>query len=48
MLISPSGKPDEHLRNLALIARSVGTNAKRTDLLKAETAEALFEALASS
>ena len=45
MLISPSGRPDEHLKNLAQIARLVGTNAKRADLLKMESADELFEAI---
>lgn len=47
MLISPTGKPDEHLRNLARIAKLVGTDAKRAKLLSATTADALYEMITS-
>ncbi len=47
MLISPAGKPDEHLRNLAHIARLLGKNAKRADLLQAASAEELYQTIVS-
>lgn len=47
MLISPSGKPDEHLRNLAQIAKLVGTEAKRSKLRRATSAEELYEIITS-
>lgn len=45
MLISPDGQPDQHLRNLSQIAKLVGTDAKRAELLRANSAKALYDAI---
>ncbi|MFK8111187.1 MAG: cation:proton antiporter, partial [Rubripirellula sp.] len=48
MLISPEGKPDEHLAHLSHIARLVGTEAKRQSLLESQSASELYDAIARS
>jgi NhaP-type Na+/H+ or K+/H+ antiporter/mannitol/fructose-specific phosphotransferase system IIA component (Ntr-type) len=48
MLISPLGKPDEHLRNLSQIAKLVGTDSRRESLLAAKNPRELFTTIASN
>jgi NhaP-type Na+/H+ or K+/H+ antiporter/mannitol/fructose-specific phosphotransferase system IIA component (Ntr-type) len=45
MLISPIEKPDDHLRQLANIARLVGTQKQRDVILQAESETALYDAI---
>tara|TARA_R110002049_G_scaffold72490_7_gene187487 strand:+ start:33605 stop:35788 length:2184 start_codon:yes stop_codon:yes gene_type:complete len=47
MLISPSGEPGEHLRNLSWIAKLVGTDSKRSKLRQATSAEEIYDVITS-
>jgi mannitol/fructose-specific phosphotransferase system IIA component (Ntr-type) len=46
MLLSPSGDPQKHLHHVSLVARLIGTEAKRQALFAAESPAELFEVIA--
>jgi len=43
MLLSPMGQPKQHLDTISQLARMIGRESGRQDLLEAETPEALYE-----
>lgn len=47
MLASPQGKPEEHLRHLATVARLVANQTHRSRLFSAQTPQELYETISS-